>query len=286
MDLIGLALEEDLGTGDVTTAYFTEERRLGQARIFAREAGILAGVETAMETFRRVDSSLILQALLKDGAELMPGDAVLAIQGTMASLLTAERVALNFLQRLSGVATFTGKFVRVVHGTGALILDTRKTTPGWRSLEKAAVRAGGGSNHRLGLHDMVMVKDNHLAAGTGNAELQAAIARVKRERPELRVELEADTLDQVREFITLEGVDIVLLDNMSLEELRTAVSLRPAGLLLEASGGVTLESVREIAETGVDRISVGALTHSAPALDLALEIEGIGSTEVMKRPSH
>lgn len=272
IDLVARALSEDIGAGDVTTAYFTSPTRLGRARIVAREPGILAGMDAAKETFRQVDSTLELQALQEDGAVLSPGDAVMLIQGSVASLLTAERVALNFLQRLSGVATLTGKFVAAIQGTQAQILDTRKTTPGWRDLEKAAVRAGGGHNHRMGLHDMVMVKDNHLAAGTDLAELQAAIAKVKTERPDLRIELETDTLEQVRQFVTLEGVDIILLDNMTLEQLREAVTLRRPPLLFEASGGVTLESVRRIAETGVDRISVGALTHSARAMDLSLEV--------------
>lgn len=272
-DLIDLALSEDIGAGDVTTEFFTPPTLRGRAHIVAREPCLLAGMDPAMETFRRVDADLQLQPLCHDGATLSSGDSVLQIDGRVASLLTAERVALNFLQRLSGVATLTGQFVAAVQGTGARILDTRKTTPGWRLLEKAAVRAGGGQNHRLGLHDMVMVKDNHLAAGTGQATLQAAITKLKRERPEILIELEADTLAQVHEFIHLEGVDIVLLDNMTPVVLREAVALRQRGLLFEASGGVTLETVREIAKTGVDRISIGALTHSARAIDLALEIE-------------
>lgn len=272
LDLIAQALSEDIGVGDVTTAFFTSPTRQGRARIVARESGILAGIDLATETFHRVDPTLEVKVVHKDGARLSAGDGVLLIQGSVASLLTAERVALNFLQRLSGVATLTGKFVAAIRGTQAQILDTRKTTPGWRALEKAAVRAGGGHNHRMGLYDMVMVKDNHLAAGTDLVGLQIAIAKVKNERPDLRIELEADTLEQVRQFVTLEGVDIILLDNMNPEELREAVSLRRSGLLFEASGGVTLESVRKIAESGVDRISVGALTHSACALDLSLEV--------------
>ncbi len=191
------------------------------------------------------------------------------IRGRAASVLTAERTALNFLQRLSGVATLTRQYVEAVRGTSARILDTRKTTPGWRALEKAAVAAGGGTNHRVGLYDMALVKDNHLAAGT---DLQKAIDRLRAERPGVRVELEADTLDQVRGFLKLKGVDVILLDNMSLAELREAVSLRQGGLVFEASGGVNLETVRGIAETGVDFISVGAITHSARAVDLSLEI--------------
>jgi nicotinate-nucleotide pyrophosphorylase (carboxylating) len=196
----------------------------------------------------------------------------MAVHGRAASLLTAERTALNFLQRLSGVATLTGRFVDAVNGTSAKILDTRKTTPGMRLFEKAAVVSGGATNHRFGLHDMVMVKDNHLAASSSLEELQSAISRVKAERPGIRVELEADTLEQVRRFVTLRGVDVILLDNMTLAELREAVSLKRPGMALEASGGVNLETVRQIAETGVDFVSVGEMTHSARAVDLSLEV--------------
>jgi len=274
-DLIAMALSEDIGSGDVTTKYFTGTERQAVARIVAKEPCFLAGLAVAAETFLRVDPGLRVDKLKEDGATLSVGSVVMEITGRAASILTAERTALNFLQRLSGVATLTGKYVEAVRGTPAKILDTRKTTPGWRVLEKAAVLAGGGTNHRLGLHDMVMVKDNHLAAGTSLPELQAAIRTAKAEHPGLRVELEADTLEQVRQFLTLEGVDVILLDNMSLESLREAVSLRKQGILFEASGGVTLETVRPIAETGVDFISVGALTHSARAVDFSLEVAGM-----------
>jgi nicotinate-nucleotide pyrophosphorylase (carboxylating) len=193
-------------------------------------------------------------------------------RGRAASLLTAERTALNFLQRLSGVATLASKFVAAVQGTPAKILDTRKTTPGMRALEKAAVLAAGARNHRIGLYDMVMVKDNHLAGPWALEDFQASISKVKSERPGIRVELEADTVEQVRQFVALEGVDVILLDNMTVPELRAAVALRKPGLFFEASGGVTLKTVRQIAETGVDFISVGEMTHSAPAVDFSLEI--------------
>jgi len=196
------------------------------------------------------------------------------ITGETASILTAERVALNFIQRLSGVATLTRRFVDAVAGRKARILDTRKTTPGLRALEKAAVVAGGGMNHRFGLYDMVMVKDNHLAAETRLDNLQRAIHRFHQEKPGYRVELEADTLDQVRRFLTLMGVDVILLDNMRPVQMAEAVQLGGGRLQFEASGGVTLESVAEIAATGVDFISVGALTHSAPAVDFSLELLG------------
>ncbi|HEU4679809.1 MAG TPA: carboxylating nicotinate-nucleotide diphosphorylase [Terrimicrobiaceae bacterium] len=271
-DIVALALSEDIGPGDVTTRYFTDPTRQAEARVVAREPCIVAGLDIAEEVFHRVDPSLAVVKVVEDGAHLAAGGIAMQVSGRAASLLTAERTALNFLQRLSGVATLTGEFVVAVRGTSARILDTRKTTPGMRVLEKAAVRAGGGQNHRFGLHDMVMVKDNHLAAGAGLVELQAAISRLKAERPEVRVELEADTLDQVKKFLTLDGVDVILLDNMTPAELREAVALRKPGVAFEASGGVNLKTVRQIAETGVDFVSVGEMTHSARAVDLSLEI--------------
>ena len=271
-DLIALALAEDIGDGDVTTAYFTSARRRATARIVAREPCVLAGVEMAAETFRRVDPSLQVIELQSDGAELLPSGIALEISGSAASLLTAERTALNFLQHLSGIATQTRLYVEAVKGTGAKILDTRKTHPAWRRLEKAAVLAGGGTNHRMGLYDMAMVKDNHLAAGTSLVELRSAIARLKADRPDIRIELEADTLEQVKGFLTLKDVDVILLDNMSLDQLREAVELGRGKVAFEASGGITIETVRFVAETGVDFISVGALTHSVRSVDLSMEI--------------
>lgn len=271
-DLISLALAEDIGTGDVTTEFFTGRLRRATARIVARQPCVLAGGRVAAEVFHRVDSSLDATLERQDGDCLEAGDVAMTISGSAASLLTAERTALNFLQRLSGVATLTRKYVEAVAGTPAKILDTRKTTPGWRLLEKAAVAAGGAVNHRIGLYDMVMVKDNHLAAGTTLDELQTAIHRLRASRPGVRVELEADTLDQVRDFLTLDGVDVILLDNMPPAVLGEAVSLRKPGLQFEASGGITLETIRAVAETGVDFISVGALTHSAKAVDLSMEL--------------
>lgn len=271
-DLIALALAEDIGSGDVTTACFTDPARTVNARIVAREACVLAGSATAREVFHRVDPSLDVAVVHPDGSLVAPGTAVMTMSGRAASVITAERTALNFFQRLSGVATLTRAYVEAIRGTPARILDTRKTTPGWRLLEKAAVAAGGGTNHRIGLYDMVMVKDNHLAAEPDPLALQAAIARVKAERPGIRVEFEADTLEQVRQFAALDGVDVILLDNMPPPVLREAVAFRRPGLVFEASGGVNLQSVRAIAETGVDYISVGALTHSARAVDLSLEV--------------
>jgi nicotinate-nucleotide pyrophosphorylase (carboxylating) len=285
-DLIALALAEDIGEGDVTTQYFTDPNRRVAAKIVAREACVVAGLDVAEEVFRRVDAELWIKKLLEDGAQLPAGSVAMELRGRAASLLTAERTALNFLQRLSGVATLAGKYVAAVHGTSAKILDTRKTTPGMRLLEKAAVAAAGGANHRLGLHDMVMVKDNHLAAPASLADLQASIFRVKSDRPKIRVEIEADTVDQVRQFLTLKGLDVILLDNMALSQLREAASLRRPGIIFEASGGVTLQTVRQIAETGVDLISVGELTHSARAMDLSLEIspDESGDTDDLRTP--
>lgn len=268
-DIIQLAIDEDVGPGDITTKYFTPESLRARAAVVARQACVLAGLDPACEVFRRIDGALEIQGLAEDGVALAAGQAFLEIRGRAASILTAERTALNFLQRLSGIATLTRRYAEAVRGTSAAILDTRKTTPGWRALEKAAVRAGGGRNHRLGLYDMVMVKDNHLAAASPDA-LQEAIRRARVEG--VRVELEADTLDQVRLFLTLDGVDVILLDNMPASRLREAVALRRPGVAFEASGGITLENVREVAETGVDFISVGALTHSAAAADLSLEL--------------
>lgn len=271
-DLLDLALAEDVGAGDVTVRHFTDPARRAAARIVARQDGVLAGGATAAEVFRRVDSGLAVALAKKDGERIVPGDEVLAVTGSLGSILTAERTALNFLQRLSGVATQTRRYADLIAGTGCRLLDTRKTTPGFRVLEKAAVLAGGGTNHRVGLYDMVMVKDNHLAGGLSAASLAEGVKAAK--AAGLCVEVEADTLEQALEFFEIPGVDVVLLDNMALPDLRAAVARRPAGVALEASGGVTLETIRAIAETGVDFISVGALTHSAPAVDLSLEVRG------------
>jgi len=271
--LIDLALAEDIGTGDVTSLYFVPEDRIARAFVVARSEGVVSGVEVAQAVFRAVDAALDIAVLIPDGSRVAAGAMVLRIEGPARSILTAERTALNFLQRLSGVASLARRYVEAVAGTGARILDTRKTTPGYRLLEKAAVVHGGGTNHRIGLYDRAMVKDNHLVAEGGLEALQAAISKLKAERPGVEVELEADRLDQFEAFLGLNGVDHILLDNMSLEEMRRAVELRDGRTLpqLEASGGVNLATVRGIAETGVDFISVGALTHSAPSLDLGLD---------------
>lgn len=278
-ELIDLALREDVGenmqTGDVTSFYFVAQDSMVSAYIYAKDEGVLAGVDVAVEVFRRVNSELKVVALKRDGDQLSKGDRVLDVSGQARSILTAERTALNFLQRLSGVATQTRVYASKVESTKAKVLDTRKTTPGWRALEKSAVLAGGGCNHRMGLYDRAMVKDNHLLAENKLEALQNAIDRVRADRG-VAVELEADTLDQVEAFLELSGVDYILLDNMTNEMMTAAVAMRDAvgsRVDLEASGGINLETITEVAKTGVDFISVGALTHSAVALDLSLEFE-------------
>jgi nicotinate-nucleotide pyrophosphorylase (carboxylating) len=268
-DLIGRALAEDLGAGDLTTRAVVPEGAQALARIEQREPGVVAGLGVAQGVFERVDGSLSFETLAADAEWREPG--VLAeISGAAASILAAERVALNFLGRLSGVATLTARYVRAVEGTGARILDTRKTTPGLRELEKAAVRVGGGVSHRSGLYDAILVKENHaaLAGGVGKATRRALASA-----PEgVMVEVECATLEEV-EAALVAGVPRILLDNMAPPELRRAVELTAGRAELEASGGITLGTVRSVAETGVDFISVGALTHSAPALDVSLLLD-------------
>ena len=272
-DPVAAALAEDVGAGDITSEFFVAARLQAFGRIVAKQRAVVAGTATAAEVFRRVDEKLHVQVLQPDGTAVAGGETILEIRGSARSILTAERVALNFLQRLSGVATLTRQFVEGAGKTKAKILDTRKTTPGLRGLEKAAVVAGGGANHRFGLYDMVLVKDNHLMASSGLTGLETAIARVRRERPDVRIEVEADDLEQVRAFLEVEGIDVILLDNMKATELREAVALRrDKPVKFEASGGVTLKNVRQIAESGVDFVSIGALTHSAAAVDLSLEL--------------
>jgi len=272
IDTIRRALAEDLGTGDITSECFIPTDHRSSARIIAKEHGVLAGMEVAGEVFRQVDPAIEVAVLRKDGDAIKPGDVILTAAGPTRALLSAERTALNFLQRLSGVATLTRRFVDAVNGN-ATILDTRKTTPGLREFERIAVRAGGGVNHRFGLFDRVLAKDNHLAVTGEAVGLQRAIDEAKKRIPDILVEIEADTLDQVRLLCGLRDVDIILLDNMSNEQLREAVRIRgKKQIILEASGGVNLETVAAIAATGVDQISVGALTHSARSIDLSMEI--------------
>ena len=275
--LIEAALEEDLaGIGDLTAMYFVPADSQSCARMVSREPCALAGIELAAEVFQQMDDSLEVEVLLASGSKIGPGEVnkapILEVRGQTRSILTAERTALNFAQRLAGVATLTAQFVDAVEGTKAVILDTRKTTPGWRLLEKEAVLMGGGQNHRMGLYDRVMVKDNHLISEDRLTALQDAIDCLRQDHPSVEVELEADTLEQVQSFLTLNGVHYILLDNMAHHDMQTAVELvKDTNIALEASGGITLETVRAAAETGVDYISVGALTHSSRSIDLSLE---------------
>lgn len=274
--LIGLALSEDLGeTGDITSRAFIPEASRSRARIVAREDCIASGLEVALEVFRRVDPTLEVTPRCAEGDLVAEGSSLIDLYGSSRSILSGERTALNFLGRLCGIATQARRYADAVGGTKAVLLDTRKTTPGWRLLEKDAVKHGGCVNHRMGLFDAALVKDNHLAALGDLALLPPVIAQLRSEHPGLPIEIEADTLDQTERLLGMTGIDVILLDNMSPELMSKAVALRDAkapDILLEASGGVTLGKLPEIAATRIDRISVGALTHSAPHADLSLEI--------------
>lgn len=268
------ALAEDLGSGDVTSLATLPATATFSVVMRPREPMVLAGLAFAETAFRSLSSKVRIKRCARDGQQLKAGAALLKISGPARAILSAERVALNFVQRLSGVASLTAKFVAEVKDTRAQILDTRKTTPGWRRFEKYAVQCGGGRNHRLGLFDLVLIKDNHLAAlqdAKPNA-VAAAVQRARTKFPQLKVEVEADTLAQVRQAVEA-GADIILLDNMSNAELRQAVKLVAGRAKTEASGGVNLQTVRGIAQTGVDFISVGAITHSVRAVDIGLDFE-------------
>lgn len=268
------ALTEDVGSGDVTSLATLPAAATFSVVMRTREPMVVAGLAFAESSFRLRSGKIHIKRLAQDGQSLRAGAALLKISGPARAILSAERVALNFVQRLSGVATLTARFVAEVKDTKAQVLDTRKTTPGWRRFEKYAVKCGGGRNHRIGLFDMVLIKDNHLAAlrdAKPNA-VAAAIARARKKFPRLKVEVEADTLAQVKQAVAA-GADIILLDNMSNAELRQAVQLVAGRAKTEASGGVNLQTVRRIAQTGVDFISVGAITHSVRAVDIGLDFE-------------
>lgn len=273
--LVTMALMEDLGDrGDLTCQALIPPGSRASVNVVARKAGVLAGSPIGRMVFSQLDAGIEWTATKSDGDRLASGDIVATVTGPLNGLLVGERTMLNFMTHLSGIATLTAQFVMQIGGTNAVILDTRKTLPGYRRLEKYAVRCGGGTNHRMGLFDGVLIKDNHLAAWTANASIAAAVKTARdKSPPGVLIEVEVDTLDQLRD--ALQGrPDIVLLDNMSPAQMREAVAIRDAALpsvRLEASGGVTLETVRAIAETGVNRISIGGLTHSAPALDLAFD---------------
>ena len=268
--LIEQALLEDIHTGDITTLAVVPGRRPAEARLIAKEDMVVAGLATAGRVFSRLDPDVIFTPALADGACAPCGMIMAVVSGDAASLLMGERVALNLLQRMCGIATITARFVEAVSGTRARIVDTRKTTPGLRQLEKYAVRVGGGINHRTGLYDGVLIKENHIAAAGGISE---AVRRARAYIPHtMKIEIETETLLQVDEALTA-GADIIMLDNMSLDDMRSAVSAIAGRALVEASGGVNLERVRAIAETGVDIISVGALTHSPRAMDISMLLE-------------
>jgi nicotinate-nucleotide pyrophosphorylase (carboxylating) len=290
LPLVKFALSEDVGTGDVTTLNAVPANVGARAAIVAKQPGVVSGIDIAGMTFREVDASLKFKSTVRDGQEVPAGAAIATVSGSAASIMTAERTALNFLMRLSGVATLTRVYVNAIAGTGATILDTRKTTPGLRILEKYAVLCGGGQNHRLALWDMYLVKDNHIRAARG---LTNAIDRIQRTRRDLLLEVEVESLDQLHEALRPE-VDRILVDNQPpavvkrcVEEVDKWYAVNPPDHPrvhdgarrwpeVEVSGGLNLETIRAYAETGVDYLSVGALTHSAPALDLSLEIEEVG----------
>ena len=268
---ITAALAEDIGEGDATTNALVDTQRRCQARIVAREALTYCGQQLIEAVFKRLDAQTNITHSHSDGAAVPAGAILATLDAPARALLTGERTALNYAQRLSGVATQAARYVAAVSGTGVLLLDTRKTTPGWRNLEKYAVQCGGARNHRRGLDDMVMIKDNHLAALQGSNRISSAITQCRETHPDLKIEVEADTPTQARQAAEA-GADIILLDNMSLDELRESVALIDGRSQIEASGGVTLETIRDIAQTGVHYISVGALTHSATSMDIALDI--------------
>jgi len=287
-EIIDRALAEDLGKGDVTTEALIPGDQQGTGFIVAKEEGILVGTGAAKQVFHRVDPELKVEILLEDGAKVKPGSKIARVSGSIASILKAERVALNFLQRLSGIASETNRYVARVEGLPVRIMDTRKTTPGLRSLEKYAVRVGGGENHRMNLGDGVLIKDNHLVAlRSQGLNIKEIIAKARQNAPlslrgakrrsnlqarQIQVEVEVGTVSEALEAVEA-GADIVMLDNMNLEDMSKAVKSIHGRALIEASGGITLDNVRAVAETGVDFISIGALTHSARALDISLELE-------------
>ncbi len=272
--IIDIALAEDISHGDLTSETLIPPELQGKASLLAKAKGIVAGVEVAKRVFLRVDPSLKIEVFIKDGAEVKPGDIIATISGRVISILKAERTALNFLSRLSGIATLSAQYTAKTQGVATSILDTRKTTPGLRLLEKYAVRMGGGKNHRLHLGDLILIKDNHLTALRAlGMSLKDIVAKAKQNAPRgIKVEVEVNTIQEAREAVE-GGADIILLDNMSPDEMRQVVSLVPDYVKTEASGGITLDNVQTAAMAGVDFISIGALTHSVKALDISLELE-------------
>lgn len=273
-EIIRLALEEDIGSGDHTSLAIVSAEAMGKSKLLIKEAGILAGVEIAKQVYQQLDPSLRFETVLNDEAVVKPGDIAFYISGSSRSILSGERLALNFMQRMSGIATATSQIVKLVSGTGVRILDTRKTTPLLREIEKTAVRMGGGENHRMGLYDMIMIKDNHVDfAGDISKAIDAVedYLRLKVEGLRLKVEIEVRNIDELEEVMDRGGVDRIMLDNFNVTDLARAVKMIGGRFETEASGGINIHNIREYAETGVDFISVGALTHHIKSLDMSLK---------------
>lgn len=270
--IIKMALLEDLGDGDHTSLATIKKGTEGMARLLVKGNGVLAGIPIAKEVFRQVDSKLHISVLIEDGRFIETGDVAFTVEGDIHSILAAERTVLNFIQRLSGIATETFRMVQEIKGTGATILDTRKTTPGFREMEKYAVRLGGAENHRMGLYDMIMIKDNHVdfAGGIENA-VEAVAVYQERTGKKLKVEIEVRNFEEMLDAINTGKIDRIMLDNFSVEDVRSAVQVVAGRFETEASGGITLENVRKYAETGVDYISMGSLTHQIKSLDMSLK---------------
>lgn len=267
--LIDIALKEDVGTGDVTTEHLIPSQAKGQGAIVAKENLIIAGLDVAQRVFQRIDADVVFQSDFKDGSRVKKGQTVVNLSGRLNALLTGERTALNFLQRLSGIATNVQTYVSLLEGQKVKLLDTRKTTPGWRELEKYAVRTGGGTNHRMGLYDAVLIKDNHIAA---SGSISEAIKRIKAAVGDaMTIEVETTNMEEVHEALDA-GAHIIMLDNMDLHQIKTAVTFVNGRAKLEVSGGITQKHLADLADTGIDFISSGALTHSARAVDLSMRI--------------
>ena len=271
-EIVRMALVEDLGDGDHTSLATVPKDATGEAVMLAKEVGVLAGVDVAKEVFLQIDKDIEIDILIKDGSRIQPGDRVMLVKGRSRSLLSAERTALNFVQRMSGIASFTNKVVSKIDGLHTKLLDTRKTTPCNRAVEKLAVKIGGGENHRFGLFDMIMIKDNHVdfAGGIRNA-IEATQKYLKQNSKDLKIELEVRNFDELNEAMEVGGIDRIMLDNFTPEELKKALQIVDGKYETEASGGISIETIRDYAETGVDFISVGALTHQIKSLDLSLK---------------
>ena len=270
--LIDLSFAEDIGDGDHTTLCCIPEEARGKSRMIIKEEGILAGVKIAEEVFNRFDSTLKVEILIKDGTKVKPGDVAMVVEGSVRSLLQTERLMLNIVQRMSGIATITHKYMELLKGTKAKVLDTRKTTPGMRILEKMAVKIGGGENHRIGLFDMILLKDNHVdfVGGISNA-IDRCHEYLKAKNKDLKIEIEVRSIDELNQVLEHGGVNRIMLDNFSVEDTRMAVDLIGGKYEIESSGGITLDTIRSYAECGVDYISVGALTHSVKSLDISFK---------------